>query len=87
MVSADERAAAKVFHKGGWAGAIPTALDSPPKVERDKVPSPVGLRGGWPIAGGYSRDGGSWFMDSPPRERPRGEGYAWQHQQFVRPAA
>ena len=93
-ISSAERAQAKVFHKGGWAGPVPSVHDSPPKglyatSSPTSASSPeVGVRGGWPTGGSYSREGGSWFTDSPPRERPRASlGYNWQHRQFVRAAA
>lgn len=90
MVPATERAATeKVWHKGGWA------VDSPPPVRASQCyqpsaqVSPVTTRGGWPAAGAYSRDTGSWYTGEAPPAAEKGSypAYAWQQQKFLRAMA
>ena len=91
MVSPEERRAKErtVWQKGGWA------LDSPPTpppgAKPDVTPegSPVLMRGGWPIAGSYSRDGGTWYTEEAPALSQKGTylSYGWQQQKFLRATA
>jgi len=98
MVSSPEKAAAQMWHKGGWeVAANPFEFDA--RSRRGAGPAyvptdPLVMRGGWPAGGAYSSgsktgDFGWYTGDAPPEPAPpkTQPTYSWQHKQFLRATA